>query len=223
MSDFPLTRVQKLIGQRMLQSKREIPCFYIQRQVDLTELSSFRKGRCRKSGIKASTNDFFFKAIATAIVQYPLIAGRLSGDNIVIAESVGVGFAVDSPAGLVVPVVKEVQNCSLNQIAQQSARLTQDARSGKLTLEDLSGACISLSSLGMFGLTNFIAIVPPGQASILSIGRIIDAPIFLNGGIAVRKMMNITAAVDHRFINGVYAAKFLGYIVELLENPALLL
>lgn len=214
-----ITRIQKLIGDRMLASKRQIPCFYLHSQVDLTDLATFRKKTCRKAGIKAGTNEFFFKAMANAIVKYPLFAGQFKDDRIEIADSVNIGFAVDAPHGLVVPVIKDCEKKEIPQIANEMKNLANDARSNKLSVDQLNGACISLSSLGMFGLTGFIAIVPPNQASILAIGKIIEKPMVINGEIVNRKMMNLNLSVDHRIINGAYAAGFLKYLVDQLENP----
>ncbi len=215
-----LTRIQKLIGKRMQQSKRDIPCFYLRRRADLTELADFRKGPCRKAGIRAGTNEFFFKAMAKAVEKFPLFAGQLQADQIEIADSVNIGFAVDTAQGLVVPVVKGCEKLSISEISNKTKELTNKARLNQLSVDELSGASITLSSLGMFGLTSFTAIVPPGQASILAIGRIIDQPTKTAAEMAIRKKMNLTLSVDHRIINGLYAAKFLKYVTELLEDPS---
>ena len=203
----------------MLLSKQQIPCFYLQKKADLTELLQFRKGPCRKAGIGAGTNDFFFAAMAKAVEKFPLMAGQLDGNAIKIADSVNISFAIETAQGLMVPVIKDVQKKDIRQISQDAKELAEKARTNTLTIDDLSGACISLSSLGMLGLTNFIAITPPGQASILAIGKIMDKLVPVDGKIEERKIMNLTLSVDHRIANGAYAAKFLSCIVELLENP----
>ena len=214
-----LTQVQKLIGKRMLQSKREIPCFYLEAKADMTNLVAFRKGRCRKAGIRAGTNDFIIKTIGNSIYQYALMAGQVVGDETKIADSVNVGLAVDTPGGRVVPVIKDVHKKNLKDIATDSKQLTQKARMGRLDLDDLTGAAITLSALGMFGVTDFIAITNPGQASILSIGNLIDTAVVKDGNVHCRKMMSFTLAVDHKVANGAYAANFLRYIIDQLEQP----
>lgn len=218
-----LTQVQKLIGKRMLESKREIPCFYLEAKADMTDLAAFRKGPCRKAGIRAGTNDFIIKAIGKAIEHFALMAGQVVGDEIKIARSVNVGLAVDAPSGLIVPAIKDVHKKSLKEIAADSKRLTQKARTGILDLDELTGAAITLSALGMFGITDFIAITNPGQASILSIGNLIETPIIKDGNVYTRKMMSFTLAADHTVVNGAYAAKFLKYIITQLEQPESLL
>lgn len=203
----------------MVDSKREIPCFYLKAKTNLSNLAAFRKGPCRKAGIKAGTNDFFIKAIAKAIEKYPLFAGQLNDDSIKIANSVNIGFAIETAQGLMQPVIKNVDKLSLSEIAKQDQALTEKARNNTLTVNDLKGSCISLSSLGMFGLSEFIAIIPPSQTSILAIGKMIDEPAMIDGQLKNKKMMNLTLSVDSRIINGDYAAKFLNCVVQYLENP----
>lgn len=203
----------------MADSKRDIPCFYLKAKADMTNLAAFRKGPCRKAGIKAGTNDFFFKAMAKAVEKFPLFAGKLGNNSIKIDKSVNIGFAIETAQGLMQPVIKNVNNLSVAEIAERARILTERARGNKLTVEELNGGCISLSSLGMFGLTEFIAITPPSQTSILAIGKMVDEPAVVEGKLKNKKMMNLTLSVDHRIINGVYGANFLSYIVELLENP----
>lgn len=160
----PLTRIQKLIGKLMLQSKQEGAFFYLQSEADVTELVAIRKPYCKRVKARITTNDFFFRAIARAIKKFPLMAGRLdeTGKYIDITEHIGIGFAVSAAQGLVVPVVQDVADKSLIQIASESDELLKKARANKLMPDDFYGANIAVTSLGMYGVTSFFAIAPPG-------------------------------------------------------------
>ena len=223
MAQVPLTRIQKLIAKRMSQSKQEKPCFYLKVRIDITNLDKFRKRDCRKAGIRASTQDLYFTAAARALKQFPLMAGQVKGDSIKISDTINVGFAVDTAAGLVVPVLKGVEKLSLTEIADNNKLLVKKARANKLTLDEMGGANLTISALGLFGTSDFIAIVPPGEASILSTGKPVDMIVKTKKGFVPRKMQDCWLAVDHRIVNGAYAAKFLKHIANLLETPHSLL
>jgi pyruvate dehydrogenase E2 component (dihydrolipoamide acetyltransferase) len=220
--DIPVTNIQKLIASRMLWSKANIPCFYLKEQADLTDLAGFRRKFGRSSGVKISTNDCIICAMAKATAKYPLMAGQLAGDCIEIAPTVNVGFAVAAPQGLVVPVIKDAQKKTLIEIAKDSQALTDKARSNKLTLIELEGACITLTNLGVYEIESFYAVSSPGQCSIVAVGQAMDAYVFKDGQLADRKMMMITLSADYKVVTGTYAAAFLNYVIELLENPELL-
>ncbi|HPD48489.1 MAG TPA: 2-oxo acid dehydrogenase subunit E2 [Anaerohalosphaeraceae bacterium] len=220
-NQIPLSRIQKLIGGLMLQSKRSKPYCYLECVADLTELTAFRKPYCKETGLRVTTNDFFFCAMARAVQVYPLMAGQLdpSGDFIRISKHIGVGFAVSAPQGLVVPVIKEVEGKSLAEIAEASDRLLKRARANKLTPDDFHGDTIVLSGLGMYGVHSFLAIAPPGATGILSIGNICDTIRPTDGDMIVRKTMSVSLAVDRRIVDEFYAARFLRYVVSQLEDP----
>jgi len=214
-----LTRIQKLIGQRMLYSKRTKPCFYVESDVDVTELMALRPKLRKSLGVKVTTNAFYICALARAVVEYPLTVGRLEGDHIRIADSVNVGFAVQAPQGLVVPVVKEAHKRTLAAIAVLEKELTEKARDNKLTLDEMEGETIALSNLGAYDIDSFIGIVPPPASTILSVGNAVRRLVPINGEPVSRKVVTMTLAVDHRIIDGTYAAKFLNFFRKELENP----
>ncbi len=215
-----LTKKQKLTAERMVKSKREIPCFYLTVRADVTGLVDFRSELNKTADIKIAYNDFFIKAVATGLQKFPLLTGQLADNIIKLSAGINVGLAVSTPDGLVVPVIKDAHKKDLKQIAADTKTLAEKANSGKLLLADLEGACITVSNLGAFGVNSFIPIVIPGQCSILGIGRITDTCIPDNGGVAVRKFMNMTLSVDHKIANGAYAAEFLDFTRKLLEDPA---
>lgn len=217
----PLTRIQKLIGRLMHQSKQTKANGYMTMQADLTELTAMRREYCRKARVRATTNDFFILAMARAAKKYPLLAATLdeTRDNLVVSNTVGVGFAVAAPQGLVVPVLHDMGSKSLIETAAESEMLLAKARSNKLTPDDFDGANVVLTGLGMFGVHQFYAIAPPSATAIVSIGMIEDAIVLKDDEMRVRKMMDVSLAYDGQIIDEFYAAGFLRYIVEQLEDP----
>jgi pyruvate dehydrogenase E2 component (dihydrolipoamide acetyltransferase) len=216
---IPVSRIQKIIAARMLESKRTIPTFYLRAQADITDLTRMRRELGRSHKAKIGTNDFIIKAMATGVEQFPLMAGQFAGDYIQIAETVNVGLAVAAPQGLVVPVIKNAHRKSLAEIAHDSKTLTDKARSNKLTLTDLTGATITLSNLGVYNIESFLAVAPPGECSILAVGRAVETSVPRDGNFYERKLMSLTIAADHKVVAGAYAAGFLNYIAELLQQP----
>jgi pyruvate dehydrogenase E2 component (dihydrolipoamide acetyltransferase) len=220
---IPLTRIQKLIGQRMLKSKLTKPCFYLGSKADVTELMASRPKLRKSLGVKITTNAFYIHALGLAVQRYPLTVGQLDGDTIRIAERINVGFAVNAPQGLVVPVVKDAGEKTLPEIAREEALLTDKARDNQLTLEEIEGETIALSNLGAYGIDYFLGIVPPPASTILAVGNVIPTIVCTNGKMTVRKMVSLSLAVDRRVIDEVYAAEFLSFITKELQNPQWLL
>ena len=216
---MPLTRIQKLIGERMLKSKLSKPCFYIESKADVTELMSLRPRLSKSLGAKITSNAFFIHTLALAVKEYPLMVGRLDGDKIQIADAINVGFAVNAPQGVIVPVIKNADKKKLAEIAREEKLLTEKARSNKLTLEEMEGETIALSNLGVYGIDSFFGIVPPSASTILAVGNVVKTVIPDDDKTMVRKITSLTLAVDHRVINGAYAAEFLSFITEQLQNP----
>ena len=216
---IPMSRIQKLIGERMLQSKRTKPCYYIGIKADTTELMDSRHELKKRLGVKITSNAFYIKALGLAVKEFPLMVGSLQGDSIKIADSVNVGFAVSAPHGLVVPVVKEADKKTLAEIATLEKELTDKARSNKLTLDEITGETIGLSNLGVYDIDSFIGIVPPPATTILNVGNTLRTAVSQNGQVVIRKITDLTIAVDSRIVPDPYAAKFLVRIAELLQGP----
>jgi len=215
-----LTHIQKLIGRRMLESKRTKPCFYIEARADVTELMAVRPKLRKQIGVKITTNAFYIHTLALAVDKYPLMVGSLEADTIKIADSVNVGFAVNAPHGLLVPVLKNADKKTLAEIARQEQILTEKARSNELTLDDVQGETIALSNLGAYNLDSFIGIVPPPACAILAVGNVIPSVVAKDGKAASRKLLTLTIAVDGRIVSHSYAAKFLHLLKNMLQNPA---
>jgi len=217
---IPLNRLQKITAERMLKSKREIPCFYLTVRADVTDLVKLRTKLNESGDAKISYNDFIIKAVATGLERYPIMTGQLEGQAIKLAEAIHIGLAISVPDGLVAPILKDVNKKDVKQIARDSQALVERARSNKLAPTDLEGGCITVSNLGALGIDSFIPIVVPGQCSILGIGQITDTCVPDNGNIIVRKLMNMTLSVDHKVANGAYAAQFLDFVRKLLEDTS---
>jgi len=217
---IPLNRIQKITAQKMLQSKREIPCFYLTIKADVTDIVELRTQLNKTNDVKISYNDFIMRAVAIGLEKFPIMTGQLAGDTIRLAETINIGLAISVPGGLVAPIVKDVNKKDVTRIARDSKTLVEKARSNKLAPTDLEGGCITVSNLGAAGIDSFIPIVVPGQCSILGIGRITDTCVPDNGNILVRKLMNMTLSVDHKVTNGAYAAQFLDFVRKLLEDTA---
>jgi pyruvate dehydrogenase E2 component (dihydrolipoamide acetyltransferase) len=203
----------------MLQSKQSKPCFYIEMKADITELMGLRPKLRKKLGVKITTDAFYVRALALAARQYPLVLGRIDGDSIKIPDSINVGFAVNAPQGLVVPVIRDADRKTLAEIAEFEQTLTDKGRDNKLTLDEIEGETIALSNLGAYGIDSFLAIVPPPTSTVLSIGNANREIVPVDGRPAERKIVSLSLAADRRVIDEVYAARFLNAICEQLQNP----
>ena len=156
-----LTRIQKIIAKRMLEAKLSKPSFYLNAKADVSQVMEFRQKMRKTHGAKVSTNSFYIKAVADSAERFPLMVARIEGDRIKTAESVNVGFAVDAPQGLIVPVIKQAHEKSLVQIGQEETELTEKARDNKLPPSDMEGQTICTTNLGAYNIDSFIAIIPP--------------------------------------------------------------
>jgi len=215
---IPMNRLQRIVGEKMLLSKQTIPCFYLNIQADMTAIVKLRERLNKGQEVKVSFNDFLIKAVALGLRHYPIMTGQLDGDAIVLAPTIDVGLAIATPSGLVAPIVKNAADKSLREISVACKGLIERARADKLSLDDLTGGCITVSNLGGFGIDSFIPIVVPGQTSILGVGRIRDVCVPSDGNILVRKMMHLNLSVDHKVANGADAAQFLDFVKKTLEH-----
>ena len=227
-SVVPYAGVRKIIGDRLSESKFTAPHLYFTDSIDMTEFTAFRKMINDKSEQKVSASDLLIKAASKALQKYPKINASLVGNEIIYYKSTNVGMAVAGDNGLIVPVVKNVQDKTLAEIAVETRDLVERAKVGRLKQEEYTGGTFSISNLGMFGIDNFTAIINPPEAAILSISSIKKKPVVItdkngNDEIAIRPMMNVQLSVDHRIIDGLLAAQYVACFKELLENPVLIL
>lgn len=221
-----LSGMRKIIAERLLTSKTTIPHFYLHLEVDAGPLMSLRKQINTQAeathGNKFSVNDFVVKALINASVAVPEANASFNGDHIVQFAHVGVSIAIAVDDGLVTPVVKNAEQKSLLAISTEIKEMAARARDNKLHPNEFDGGTVTISNLGAWGIESFDAIVNPPQAAILSVGNIIEKAIVKDGAIVPGLRMNLGVSCDHRVIDGSVAAKFLGEIKRLLENPALM-
>ncbi|MGA2916715.1 MAG: dihydrolipoamide acetyltransferase family protein [Sedimentisphaerales bacterium] len=215
----PLDRMAKKQAEKMLLSKREKPCFYLNINIDMTELAALREKLNVSAETKISINDFIIRALSLGLTQWPVMTGRLENDSIQLADSIDIAFSIAAKSGLINAVIKEVDKKNLIQIAQEIAALIEKAEKAKLMPDELEGGCITLSNLGELGIDSFIPIVEPEQCSILGVGKITDTCVLEKDNTIVRKSMKMTIAVDHKIANGAEAAQFLSCVGKLLEDP----
>ncbi len=220
-----LTAMRKAIARRMKESVSVSPHYFISVDIDMTEVVVLRRklnDSITMVPVKISYNDFIMKVVATAIAGHPFINATFQNDRIKIYKNVNFGLATAVAAGLVVPVIKNVNNKSLSEIAQSNAEALEKVRSGKLSESDISGGTITLSNLGMYGMKDFTAIINQPESCILAVGAIIEKPVSINRKVKIRDIMNLTASFDHRVIDGAVGAAFLQEVKKILENPQLL-
>jgi len=207
---IPLTGRHKIIAQRMQQSFQEAPHIALTIEVDMTQAAQARGD--------ASYTALLVQAVARALREHPLVNSTLRGDEIVQLYDVNIGVAVAAEEGLIVPVIKRADGKSLRDIDAELKDLAERARSGTLTLDDVSGGTFTITNLGMFGIPQFRAIINPPEAAILAVGSIVKRAVVINDGIQIRPMMNMTASADHRILDGVAVARFLQRVKQLLEG-----
>lgn len=209
----PLTPMRRIIAQRMVDSKFSAPHYYVTVEVDMAAAVALRKSL----PWKPSFNDIVMRATALALLEYPAVNARWQGDAVEEMGEVNLGFAVALPTGLVVPVVRNAQSKSLEDISRECKSLTERARNGKLMPDDFSGNTFTISNLGGFGVDQFTAIINQPDSAILAVGQIKERPVVIDGGIHIRPIMKMTLSSDHRVIDGALAAQFMGHLKALLE------
>jgi pyruvate dehydrogenase E2 component (dihydrolipoamide acetyltransferase) len=195
-----------------------IPQFPVTVAVDMEKAENLYRG-LKEAGTQISINDVIVKAAAVVLQKFPMVNAKLAGDSYVIHGDANIAVAVGLEDGLLMPVIKGCQNLSLLQIGEQSRALIGKVKSNSTNEEDLSGGNFSISNLGMFGVEQFAALVPPGQAAILAVGGIKDEPAVKNKQIVSARMMRVTLSADHRVIDGLNSASFLAELRRVLENP----
>ena len=172
-----------------------------------------------------SYNDCVVKACALALRQHPVVNSGFNSNNntLIHYQTVDVAVAVSIPGGLITPIIRFADYKDLIDISSEIKELAKRAKAGKLESHEYQGGSFTVSNLGMYGVTNFQAIINPPQAAILAVGGILDMPIVKNGAIVPGKVMNVTLSVDHRVVDGVAAAEYIKAIQKYLENPISLL
>ena len=219
----PLTKINKLTGKFLHRNWVSIPHVTQFDDVDITELEAFRKElnvEHKDAGIKVTMVAFLVKAIASALKEYPRFNSSLdaSGENLILKKYINVGVAMDTPAGLIVPVIHDVECKSLLEIAKEVIETSVKARDKKLKPADMTGGCISISSLGGIGGTAFTPIVNAPEVAILGVSRAAMKPVYIDGEFVPRLMMPISLSYDHRVIDGADGARFTTFLGQILAD-----
>lgn len=223
---MPASNLRKTIAKRMVESTKISAHYSLFIDVDMTQVISWRKNFnsfIKDSGIKISVNDFIIKCVTAAIKKIPEINAVFEQEQIKIWNSVNFGVAVSVEDGIIVPVVKNCEKISLFEIAKENSKNIKAVRDGKITNDMLSGGTITVSNMGMLGVSRFTSIINQPESTILSVGSIEDKAVVEKGQVVIRPMMTITATFDHRTIDGARGAEFCKLLKEYLQNPSFLL
>jgi pyruvate dehydrogenase E2 component (dihydrolipoamide acetyltransferase) len=214
----PLSRMRRVIAERLTHSHTTIPAFTVTVAVDVTRLQALRQD-LKLAGTRLSVTDFVLAATARCLVDLPEVNARTDGVQVWRRRRVHLGLAVSLPGGLVVPVIRDADRLSVDEIHDRASALAEAARDGTLTPDDMTGSTFTVSNLGMYGVEAFTAIINPGEAAILAVSSAVLTPVALEGGIAVRSIMRLTLSADHRLVDGELGARFLGAVRRRLEDP----
>ena len=220
----PLARIRKLSAAHLHRAWLNIPHVTQNDEADITELEAFRKSQNDElvsgGGMKLTLLPFIMKAVAKAIQAYPEFASSLSpdGESLIFKKYLHIGFAADTPNGLVVPVVRDVDQKGIVQLAQETGELAKKARDGKLKADEMRGGCFSISSLGGIGGSHFTPIVNAPEVGILGVSKSSIKPIWDGKAFQPKLMVPLSLSYDHRVIDGAYAARFIVLLVKLLQD-----
>jgi pyruvate dehydrogenase E2 component (dihydrolipoamide acetyltransferase) len=219
--EVPLSKLRSAIGRRMLESKQQVPHFYVAYEYDVEKLLAVRKelNDLLPAEQKLSVNDFVVKAVALALRQFPNLNASLVENKIVRHGQVNVGIAVGVEGGLLTVVSKDTDRKPLRLISGEIKAMVQRTREGKVRPEDIEGSTFSISNLGMYDVSEFAAIINPPEAAILAVGAARELPVVKNGELAVGTRMKMVLSVDHRISDGVEAAEFMQALAAYLEEP----
>jgi pyruvate dehydrogenase E2 component (dihydrolipoamide acetyltransferase) len=225
---IPLSGMRRVIAERLLASKTQLPHFYLSIEVDASALMRLRKelnSANESAGLpKLTINDFVLLAVARAASSHPYINASWAGDAIIQYGSVNISVAVAVDDGLVTPVIRDAHKLSLKEISSTVKDFAKRARDKKLKPEEYQGGTITVSTLGAYGIEQFFAIVNPPQAAIVAVGAIVKKPVVnAKNEIVVGERMTVSLSGDHRVVDGAVGAEYLGSLRKLIENPALML
>jgi pyruvate dehydrogenase E2 component (dihydrolipoamide acetyltransferase) len=219
----PLSRIQKISGPRLHASWVNIPHVTQFDEADITDLEATRnrlKDKASQAGIKLTPLAFIVRACVKALQEFPQFNASLdpSGANLVLKKYIHVGFAADTPNGLVVPVIRDADRKDIYKVARELGELSEKARAGKLSPNDMMGGCFTISSLGGIGGTAFTPIINAPEVAILGVSRSSQKPVYRDGALVPRLMLPLSLSYDHRVIDGAAAARFTSFLAQTLAK-----
>ncbi|MCH9626609.1 MAG: Dihydrolipoyllysine-residue acetyltransferase component of pyruvate dehydrogenase complex [Chlamydiales bacterium] len=219
-NEVPLTPMRKVIARRLQESKSFIPHFYVKQSVDAGPMVQQRE-QLKTLGLKVTFNDMILRASALALREHPGVNTGYNSVNQTIVQfnTVDISVAVTFEGGLITPIIRHADFKNIGELSVEARALAERAREGKLKEHEYKGGSFCISNLGMFGITEFTAVINPPQSAILAIGGISDQPVVKDGKVVPGKQLVLTLSADHRVIDGALAAQFLKTVQMLLENP----
>lgn len=215
---MPLRGVRRAIAEKMARSRREIPDVTTWVDVDASGLVEAREA-LRRAHPEVGLMALLARFVMAGLARFPELNSSIDGDEIVQHGHVNLGFAAQTDRGLVVPVVKDAASMTTGQLGAEIARLTAGAREGRLEPADLTGGTITLNNYGVFGVDGSTPIINHPEAALLGVGRIVDKPWVVDGGLAVRKVTQLSLTFDHRVCDGGTAGGFLRFVADCVEQP----
>lgn len=225
--DIPVSNMRSTIARRLVESKTQVPHFYLEMEMDAAPLLGMRAGLNKYlegEGVKLTVNDLILKATADALKRVPKVNSSWMGDFIRQHGSIELSFGVAIDDGLVTPVIRSAERKNLREISVAAKELVKKARDRKLKPEEMTGSTFTVTNLGMYGIRNFYGIINTPNAGILSVGATETKPVVgKDGNISIGQRMTIGFSGDHRVVDGATGAEFLQVLKELIETPALIL
>lgn len=218
-TEIPHTGMRRAIARRLTESKSTVPHFYLVADCRVDRLIALRAEINEASPVKISVNDLVLKAAAAAFLDVPEANATWGETAVTRYSTVDMSVAVSIEGGLVTPVLRSVERMTLTEIATTVADLAERARAGRLKQHELEGGSFAVSNLGMYGITEFSAIINPPQSAILAVGRATPQAVVVDGALAVGTVMTVTLSADHRVLDGALAAQWLAAFVKRIENP----
>jgi pyruvate dehydrogenase E2 component (dihydrolipoamide acetyltransferase) len=212
-----MSKMRQIIAQRLTQSFRDIPHFYVTVAVDMTDLIAFRN-QLKAAGAPHTVTDFISQAVVLSLREFPAVNSSADGRSTRWHSQVNLGLAVSIEGGLVVPVVHDAGRLTMAEISAISKQLAEKARAGKLTPDEMSGGTFTISNMGMLNVENFCAIINPGEGAILAVASAIQQPVARDDKMVIRQIMKITLSADHRLIDGALGAQFINAVKTKLED-----
>lgn len=210
------------IARRMVQSKQQAPHFYVSTEIEMDALldAADRHNAGRPPEGRATLTAFLVRAVALALAEHPLLNAVWDGDHVEVVRAINVGVAIAVDDGLIAPALLDCRDRSVDDLAGALADLVARTRAGRLRAPEISEGTFTLSNLGMFDVSAFIAIITPPQVAILATARTEPRPVVRGGAVQVRRMMTATLSADHRVVDGAGVARFLGTLKGLIASPA---
>jgi pyruvate dehydrogenase E2 component (dihydrolipoamide acetyltransferase) len=219
--------MRRAIAKKMLAAKVETAQTYMSVTVDAGRIVAYRETLLpyiqERAGVRVTITDLMMKVTGAAIREHPVVNTRWTPEGILYLDEVHMGMAMALDAGLIVPVIRDIHQKNLTQIARDRTTLIEKGKNNRFMPDDITGSTFTLSAMGMFGIEQFTANINLPESAILAVGAVIDKPVAAGGQVVIRPMMNVTLTYDHRIIDGAEAGKFMRTLKRLIEDPILVL